>query len=339
MKALARVADAVKKPVYSVVLWAAYQMYKLSGTTPWVGYIAFRRLFPLSHGRVSEKYARKIARKAGTYALGNVEGVLGSRSPEQVKDITGRVRTDGFVNFGVIFPPELCDDIERFASETPARTTPEAPGHEIEVFDPEHIRAPVYRFSERDLLANRTIRGLVFDQALLAVAQEYLGCKPIFTQVNMWWSAPFGEASSKAAQLYHYDSDWIKFIKFFIYLSDVGPDNGPHCYVRGSNSVEKRYFTEDRRFTDEEVAASYAPEDIVEITGARGTLLAVDTSGVHKGKSLTEGKRLLIQLEYANSLFGQSYERHEIDDRFADREKALLEERGYTYQRFQQPNS
>ncbi len=331
------VADAIKKPVYSAILWSGYQMYKLSGKTPWAGYIAFRKLFALTHGKVSENYSRKIAKKAGQYSLGNVEGVLGRLSPERVRQITDQIRADGFVDFGATFSAELCDDVEQFARETPARTVPEAPGHELEVFDPANSKAPVYRFSEEDLLANATIRDLVFDPTLLAVAQDFLGCKPISTQVNMWWSAPFGEASSKAAQLYHYDSDWIKFIKFFIYLTDVGPDNGPHCFVKSSNSVKRRYFTEDRRFTDEEVAASYEPQDIVEIKGARGTLLAVDTSGVHKGKPLTEGKRLLFQLEYANSLFGATYEKPEIDDRFTDLEKSILDERRYTYQRFQRP--
>ena len=45
------------------------------------------------------------------------------------------------------------------------------------------------------------------------------------------------------------------------------------------------------------------PEDMVEIGGPRGTIFAEDTRGLHKGKHLLTGDRLLFQLEFSNSLF------------------------------------
>ncbi len=48
----------------------------------------------------------------------------------------------------------------------------------------------------------------------------------------------------------------------------------------------------------------YAPERFVEITGPRGTIVVVDTRGFHKGKPLDAGDRLILQMEYADSLFG-----------------------------------
>ena len=60
----------------------------------------------------------------------------------------------------------------------------------------------------------------------------------------------------------------------------------------------------DGKITDEEIHKEYKKGDLMEITGKSGTILAVDTSGFHKGKNLTQGDRLLLQFEYTNSLFG-----------------------------------
>lgn len=77
---------------------------------------------------------------------------------------------------------------------------------------------------------------MITDMNFFAIAQEYLACKPIHDLVLMWWSAPHSnKASSEAAQLYHFDMDHLKFLKFFIYLTDVDEHNGPHCYVRKSH--------------------------------------------------------------------------------------------------------
>jgi hypothetical protein len=45
----------------------------------------------------------------------------------------------------------------------------------------------------------------------------------------------------------------------------------------------------------------------MEIIAPRGTLIAVDTSGLHKGKPVVAGHRLILQLEYTSALFGQGY--------------------------------
>ena len=59
--------------------------------------------------------------------------------------------------------------------------------------------------------------------------------------------------------------------------------------------------------SDAEVEANFGIPNMLEICGKRGTILAVDTRGLHKGKDLTKGKRLLFQIEFANSMFGQYY--------------------------------
>jgi len=146
------------------------------------------------------------------------------------------------------------------------------------------------------------------DSGFYRVAHWFLRCDPILDVVAMWWSRPYhGKASSEAAQLYHFDMDRIKFIKFFFYLTDVTSRSGPHCYIRGSSKRKPAAILRDGRIPDEEIHRYYPAKDFVEICGERGSIIAADTRGWHRGKALTDGERLLLQLEFTNSMFGQNY--------------------------------
>jgi hypothetical protein len=105
--------------------------------------------------------------------------------------------------------------------------------------------------------------------------------------------------------------DRIKWLKFFVYLTDVGPDNGPHSFVEGSHRsgevpaslLQKGYS----RLTDDEVGATFSSDRFVEFVAPRGTVIAEDTRGLHKGKHVTRGDRLIFQMQFSNSLFGGDY--------------------------------
>lgn len=191
------------------------------------------------------------------------------------------------------------------------------------LFNPEKIISPRYNFSRSSIFKSQELQELIFDDSLRAIAQEYLDCKPILDHLAFWWSAPFrGEAKSEAAQMYHFDMDRFKWIKFFFYLTDVTPSTGPHCYVRGSHGKLPKEINRDGRFTDEVIENIYGKSQCVEICGKRGTIMAVDTRGFHKGKELLQDHRLLFQIEFANSMFGQTYspiDQNLVDKRFQKR--------------------
>ena len=187
---------------------------------------------------------------------------------------------------------------------------------------------------EEEVVSNEAAQRFITDPTLMLLAERYIEAPPINDLVLMWWTAPADPASySGAALMYHWDLDRIRFVKFFVYLTDVGSDNGPHMVVRGSHRDRPRAFYRDRRYTDEEVAAAF-PDDEVELTGAAGTVMAVDTRALHKGKPLVSGHRLILQLEYTNSLFGQSYERIEIKTRRGGPMAEALTQHAQVFQRF-----
>jgi hypothetical protein len=160
-----------------------------------------------------------------------------------------------------------------------------------------------------DLLESPDIRALVADPFIHQIAAGYLGCTPIFTQLSAWWSRNDPDASaddlSEAAQLFHYDYDWPAFLKFFIYLSDVGPENGPFTFVVGTHE-RKRQWSDGRR--DDAYVESAYPGQSWAVTGKAGDLIIADTVGYHKGQRVRAGDRLMLQLEFAVSRIGASFQ-------------------------------
>lgn len=234
-------------------------------------------------------------------------GLLGELSVDKQKSITSQIERDGFYVFDQRLPESLCDEISRFAAATPVTVEGRTrdPKDRV-IFDAANPISKTYRLVEEDIVQNRAMQRLMADPSILAIAEGYLKTHPMLSMVNLWWSATFGDKpGGHAAQEFHFDFDpppiWLLF---FVYLTDVGPENGPHVYARGTHLADvpaaapllARGYV---RIPDEDVAAAFGKDSIVELHGKRGTVLAVDTRGFHKGKMLTAGHRLMAQLTFS----------------------------------------
>jgi ectoine hydroxylase-related dioxygenase (phytanoyl-CoA dioxygenase family) len=133
-------------------------------------------------------------------------------------------------------------------------------------------------YKTNQLMHNAQILNLITRPDVIATIQEYLGCLPTITSVSSWWSKYTGETFH--TQNLHRDYDDFKFLAFFIYLSDVNEDNGPHIYYanthNGSDDMSNKKV----------------------ITGKAGTAIFADTFGLHHGKPLNKGDRLLFWTRY-----------------------------------------
>lgn len=288
--------------------------YGVTRRTPSFAYQGMIRLFMLTGGRSNDVLSRLIASVRGRYQLHNAEGVLGKLREEDLKRLAGRLRDRGYHKFDAKLPADLCDKLLKFALTQPC--TPRATdadgatkGTQPVVYDRKNVAAIIYDFFPGDLINNADVQRLMGDESIIALAEEYLGSKPVLDTVNMWWTTAYtNQPDSNAAQLYHFDMDHARWIKFFVYLTDVTTESGPHCFVAGSHcrgGIPGHLLRQGyARLSDEEVKASFPPSDVIEITGPRGTILAVDTRGLHKGKPVLQGERLIFELEFSNSLFG-----------------------------------
>ncbi len=294
------------------------QQLKATGKTPESAYLDMRELFVLTSGKSNDVVSNKISQPK--YQNVNWQnGILNLKSKQQFDNALAGIKRDGYFVFDAKLSEDAVNKIVEYAKTTPCKyrkiaETNANGDYKIdvvnveEIFNESHIQSPLYQFSMDKIIGCKEIQNLVFDTSLLAFAQEYLNTKPIVDLLAMWWSVPFaGRGKAEAAQMYHFDLDRLKFVKFFFYLTDVDSETGPHCYVRGSHKELHPTLKRDGRFNDDEVEAAFGKQNMVELGGKKGTIMVVDTRGLHKGKDLTKDKRLIFQIEFANSMFGQTY--------------------------------
>ena len=124
------------------------------------------------------------------------------------------------------------------------------------------------------LLKNELIIKIMTDPVLVSLAQSYIGCLPSVHMLSMWWSKFTGEVFH--TQKIHRDGDDYKFLAFFVFLTDIDENNGPHIFYprtqNGSDDLSEK----------------------VVITGKAGTAVLADTFAWHHGAPLKEGKRMLM---------------------------------------------
>jgi hypothetical protein len=150
------------------------------------------------------------------------------------------------------------------------------------------------------------VQDLLMDPFILNVCKEYLGgATPILTQTNFWWSTANPKVAEKDhSHSFHQDQDDIKFIKVFIYLNDVTDKNGSHVYVKDSihnRTGLPKWYKISNRLTDDFITNKYGKDNVINLTGPKGTMIFENTNGFHKGMALTQGYRYLLQLEYGCS--------------------------------------
>lgn len=284
-------------------------------TTPNYAYQSLIQLFCLTGGRSNDLLARMVGLVRPPYRLSSATGVLGDLSSEEMGSIAARLREQGYYMFPRRLPAEICSRLLHFAATQPCAIRPtdadvaKGVGSRVTVYDRTAPKGIIYEFDPDHLVNNSDVQALMADPSIVAIAQAYIGSRPVLDEVNLWWSTAYEtRPDASAAQLYHFDMDRIRWLKFFIYLTDVGPDNGPHCFVSGSHrtgGIPERFLSRGyARLQDSEVRTEYPADAFIDFMGSIGTIIAEDTRGLHKGRPVISGDRLVLEFEFSNSLFG-----------------------------------
>ena len=115
-------------------------------------------------------------------------------------------------------------------------------------------------------------------------------------------SANVNKLMSSSAQEYHFDVDFKKFFKIFVYFSDVMEKKyGSHIYIPKTHSNKRIQNIITSRFSTSEIEKNYLEKKI--FLGEAGTTFVVDTFGIHKGSPVTKGTRLALIIEYGSGHF------------------------------------
>lgn len=225
------------------------------------------------------------------------------------------IRRDGYASIAPLLDPagveavrdhlgrhKVHDGWERVAGEY---TVDEAPD-----------RIHVAHFNSSALIDCPYLIYLASHPRVIARVSEFLGTTPTIHYFALWWSLA-GREKAEDAELFHIDRHCYRFVKLFIYLTDVDMDAGPHCYVRGSNDINaiharlkniaetdpnslKRFQTmiQTQRKSDRDVEDFFGAANTTYMTGNAGDSFIVNTGGYHKGLLPKSRNRLVFQALY-----------------------------------------
>ena len=258
---------------------------------------------------ISELIAKEYPFKKVMKQQGNL---LEFSSNESTENIVKKLSTDGFYVLEDKLNDVVCEQIKSRLEKIPYRIR----GVKKDIVGiteqniGKHKANAIWAINQNDIVQIPEIQRIAFDERILNVVGTFFGSAPILCQTNSWWSKNHSNHRSNLsgnAQLYHQDVEYLKFIKVFVYLNDVGEKNGPHKYVKGSATIAEDKlgtgYSLSSRVDDETVKELFGEENIISFEGKKGTIIIENTLGLHKGVPVVEGARLLLQLEYANSLY------------------------------------
>lgn len=203
---------------------------------------------------------------------------------------------DGFAPVPDLVTPAQVADLRAYFNELPAHD-PYRPG--LGKFRAPHDVPPqthVSHYANDAIAAAPHIFDIANDPRVLNTVERFLGCKPTLAAIRVWWSTPSASETPEHAENFHRDVDDLRFVKLFVYLTDVDDQSGPHIYAVGSH--RKNVLTRIGRFTDAEVAAACGDETIRRFTGPAGTSFLENTYGLHRGLPPVRHPRMILQPLY-----------------------------------------
>jgi hypothetical protein len=162
-----------------------------------------------------------------------------------------------------------------------------------------------------DVIRCTPLVRLACHSSIVGAIQAYMGCTPTISGFQIWHTFP--GYVDVPAESFHRDRDCFRFVKMFVYLSDVDSNSGPHQFVQLSHNpdVLQAYFRSkginvdfprlfegnSRNLNLAEIEKIFGV-NILTITGAAGSTFLEDTYGLHRGTRPTSSSRMIFSVTY-----------------------------------------
>ncbi|GAA2455865.1 hypothetical protein GCM10010191_88930 [Actinomadura vinacea] len=219
-----------------------------------------------------------------------------------------KLRRDGIAIVKDFIPPDrIAAIVDQISNKTDLLTERTSPGivkrnARFLLLEPEQALP-----STRVFFQNPEIRGL---------ARAYLSKDAVPDRPAVQLKADIGEKA--IVDFFHID-EWRYLISVFLLLTDVGPDEAPMVYMKGSHRQRLWRIPKEREFFsyyDRQSDGQYANEESpycgcllptearrlrerhgyseILCTGQAGTLIIFDNLGLHRSTELRANKRLIL---------------------------------------------
>ena len=205
--------------------------------------------------------------------------------------VVASLKTDGWTFLPAISPKQVAD-IKQYLADKPVvlRDRKVMPLNQV----PRDFTVADYPLET--VLRSPHFFEIANAPANIDIATQYFGCAPTISSVGLRWSLP-GDREQATTQKFHRDPDDWCCLKFFVYLTDVDLDCGPHLYVPGSHRTAASLFA--RPIERDHIEQSFGLDSIHPVTGPAGTAFMVDVHGIHAGPIPTRKRRLMLAIGYS----------------------------------------
>lgn len=301
------VRKASSKQLASLIAGAL--IYQRTGTTPQISHDTFVALYEKTNGLFQDVLHSAFFYRPVTQSIPLASSVepffKGSITEESFGRITSDLEAQGYSKLSFSLSDWVLQAIQEEARVM--KFCVDQDSDELSLIDPcDPPNCNVAYASPDHLAGSRLISQIVSHPLLLQIASQYLQSDSKVINNAMWYSFPSAAPSSRAAQFFHYDLDTFKWLKLFIYLTDVDVCAGPHEYVEKSHIVgQKNPFLLLRgysRIKDDEISKYQSGRRIL-LSGRKGSMFFGDTRCFHKGNLPLNSYRLILQPIYAPSSF------------------------------------
>jgi hypothetical protein len=251
-----------------------------------------RYLYHYLQGFISNKKYRSIFLRAESRLFfkkndTNFQPILLNNNVNELVD-------NGFIENPIIINDVVSNEIKDFL-RSKLMHDPESNDTKDFLLDtkPDGIKRGFYKCE--DVVQSPHVLDIANDPKLLSIAYNYFGAIPTIDYIGSWWSFPTADLA--LTQSYHRDIDTLNSLKFFIYLTDVDLDSGPHIYVKGSHNSQFK-TSKDKMHEDADIIKGHGDSNIISLEGSKGYTFIADTFGFHKGLPPIKNNRLVLQIIY-----------------------------------------
>ena len=173
--------------------------------------------------------------------------------------------------------------------------------HPVLISQPEAASFRKLHHTYEDVAACSELVTLANHPQLLAVVAAYLGATPTIASMQVWWTLGHASNAVEVARddMFHRDVDDLKFIKIFMYLTDVGQENGVHSFVPTSH--RSTWLVKRAPITDEQIRQHFGDDAERIFVGPAGTIFLEDTWGIHRQTPAVSGRRCIYSVIYTVS--------------------------------------
>ena len=182
------------------------------------------------------------------------------------------------------------------------------------------------KFNKRTLFTD-----IMLEDPIIKIASSYLQTRAKLQYHDLWYNDPIKTGSDAIlSQNWHRDPDDRNCIKVFLYLNDVDENMGSLWYIPETPYGKKygKVFprgTPNQESPDPDQVDTRFKDQRITLTGKAGTIVFVDTTGLHKGGySKTIARYVMNGCYYSNGSYFRYNKMHmDTISKFQDGETTL----------------